>query len=132
MDFPSVTIRWLILILAIVVGTSCVTLIGILFQRVLFAREPLLRLGRLGTSIVSGCLASLASVCIALIIGVLDTAYVWSPQSLLAIGVVALIPGLMVALGTYWQLFVAGKYKGYLYHKLEEDQRRKSSSKDSS
>ena len=132
MDFLNATIRWLVLILAIVVVTGCVTLIGTVFQRVLFAREPLLRLGRLGTSIISGCLASLASVCIALIIGVLDRQYVWSSQSLLAIGVVALIPGLMVALGTYWQLFVAGKYKGYLYHKLEEDQRRKPSSKDRS
>ena len=132
MDFLNATIRWLVLILAIVVVTGCVTLIGTVFQRVLFAREPLLRLGRLGTSIISGCLASLASVCIALIIGVLDTAYVWSSQSLLAIGAVGLVPGLIVTLGTYWQLFVAGKYKGYLYHKLEEDQQRRPSSKDSS
>ena len=109
MDFPSVAIRWLALILAIVVGAGCVTLAGTLFDRVLFARESQSRLGRLGTSIISGCLASLGFVCIALIFGVLDRQYMWSLQGLLGIGLVALIPGLMVALGTYWRLFVIGK-----------------------
>jgi len=113
---PGIT-RGLILILAIVIGAGCVVRSGMLFRKHLFGGAASGGASRLRTSMISGCLVGLASVCMILVIGVLDAKYVWSPQSLLAMSLVGVAVGSVAAIGTYWRLFVVGKYRDHLLHK---------------
>jgi hypothetical protein len=64
--------------------------------------------------------ASLIFASVTFVIGVLDTDYTWTFQRLMAMGVISIFPGVLAAMGSYWQFFVTDKFRDYLYRKLRD------------
>ena len=125
---PGIT-RGLILILAIVIGAGCVVRSGMLFRKHLFGGATSGGASQLRTSIISGCLVGLAFICVTVVMGVLDVEYTWSLHSVLGMLLLAIAGGVVVTIGTYWRLFVVGKYRDHLLHELgKKGQRRQAAS----
>ena len=108
---------WTLLIMLPGCGIVLLVVATLLSRRIWGGAETS-RSSRVMNSILLGVSAGLIFASIALVIGVLDTNYTWTFQRLMAVGVISLFPGVLTAMGSYWQFFVTGKFRDYLYRKL--------------
>lgn len=112
----------------VIAGISTAATVGlivvtIVVSRVLFFGKGTSRGKELLISLLAGASASSAFFTLAVLIGLVEDGYAWESMSLTAIGVVSLIPGIVVAIGSFWQFLVVGKSRTQLYRVLHKRER---------
>lgn len=106
-------------VLPVLAGSGIILMvIAILLSRTILQGRETSRLNRVVNSILLGMSASLIFMSVVFVIGLLDVTYTWTYQRLMAIGLVSLFPGIVVTIGSYWQFFVATKFREHLYRAL--------------
>lgn len=73
-------------------------------------------------SLIPGAIAGMIFLGILIVVGFLDRGYTWTLQGILGMIIIALVAGLLVMLGSLWQLFIVGKYRGFLFSRLKRRQ----------
>lgn len=115
-------LQWIFLIIVLGCGIALMILTHRRSKIMFFGKETSL-LKAIGMSALSGLSVSLLFMGISLLIGILNSNYRWTSSGIITIVTLGLILGVIATVGSLWQSYIIGKFRKYLYQKLNRDKK---------
>lgn len=86
-------------------------------RRILFGFETSRRI-IIRTAVMNGLVLNLSFLALELLLAGLDKHHIWTVESILVMVAIPIIGNVIVTLGSLWQFYIIGKYRGFMFRKF--------------